>query len=168
VSDSPSPSGSTQSPTGSATAGTDDGFSSDPASGGTPYTGPAQAHLQRIAVGSHTGYDRLVLYFGSDVVPPYTVTPQDSASFKADPSDQAVTLKGTSGVRVVLQNTARANQTVEDLRPMYPAIRQVRNIGDFEAVVSYAVGVLGRAQVRVTTMKAPNRLVIDVAWPDPA
>jgi hypothetical protein len=120
-------------------------------------------------VGSHTGYDRLVLYFATDHVPPFTVTPQDSASFKADPSDQTVTLKGTSGVRVVVQETVRANQTVQDLLPLYPAIRQVRNIGDFEAVVSYAVGTSGTSpRIRVTTLSGPTRLVIDVAWPDPA
>jgi hypothetical protein len=137
-------------------------------SGGTPYTGPDQAHLQRIAVGSHTGYDRLVLYFGTDAVPPFTVTPQDSATFRQDPSDLPVTLKGTSGVRVVVHDTVRANQTVEDLLPLYPAIRQVRGIGDFEAVVSYGVGVLGPARVHVTTLSSPSRLVVDVAWPDPS
>jgi len=68
----------------------------------------------------------------------------------------------------VVQGTVRRSATVEDLRPMYPAIRQVRGIGDFEATVSYGVGVLGPARVRVTTLTGPNRLVIDVAWPDPA
>jgi hypothetical protein len=119
-------------------------------------------------VGSHTGYDRLVLDFGSDRVPPFTVTPQRSAVFPQDPSDLPVTLAGTSGVRVVLQSTVRRSSTVENLRPKYPAIRQVRGIGDFEAVVSYGVGVLGPARIRVTTLTGPSRLVIDVAWPDPA
>jgi hypothetical protein len=120
-------------------------------------------------VGTHTGYDRLVLYFGTDAVPPFTVAPQDSASFKADPSDETVTLAGTSGIRVVVRDTVRAMTTAQNLRPRYPAIRQVRTIGDFEAVVSYAVGTSGSSpQIRVTTLSAPNRLVIDVAWPDPA
>jgi hypothetical protein len=120
-------------------------------------------------VGTHTGYDRLVLYFGTDAVPPFTVTPQDSASFKADPSDETVRLAGTSGVRVVVHDTVRANRSVENLLPRHVAIHQVRSIGDFEAVVSYAVGTSGSSpQIRVTILSAPNRLVIDVAWPDPA
>jgi hypothetical protein len=119
-------------------------------------------------VGSHTGYDRLVLDFGGDAVPPFTVTPQSNPVFPQDPSDVPVTLAGTSGVRVVLQSTVRASAAVEDLRPRYPAIRQVRGIGDFEATVSYGVGVLGPPRVRVTTLTGPNRLVVDVAWPDPA
>jgi hypothetical protein len=120
-------------------------------------------------VGSHTGYDRLVLYFGTDAVPLFTVTPQDSASFKADPSDETVTLAGTSGIRVVVRDTVRATTTAENLLPRFPAIRQVRSIGDFEAVVSYAVGTAGTSpRIRVTTLSSPSRLVIDVAWPDPA
>ena len=138
-------------------------------SGGTPYSSPAQAHLQRIAVGSHTGYDRLVLSFGTDAVPAFTVTPQDSATFKADPSDETVALAGTSGIRVVVRDTVRATTTSENLLPRFPAIRQVRDVGDFEAVVTYAVGTAGTSpSIRVTTLSAPNRLVIDVAWPDPA
>jgi hypothetical protein len=119
-------------------------------------------------VGSHTGFDRLVLDFGTDAVPSFTVTPQRRPVFPQDPSDIPVTLAGTSGVRVVLQGTVRRSTTKEDLRPTYPAIREVGGIGDFEATVSYGVGVLGPASVRVTTLTAPNRLVIDVAWPDPA
>ncbi len=174
-SESPSPSGSdtaSTSPTSSATASTSapaGSFEDAPVSGGTSYSAPSQAHLQRIAVGSHTGYDRLVLYFGTDAVPPFTVTPQESASFKADPSDETVTLAGTSGVRVVVRDTVRAPTTTENLLPRFPAIRQVRGIGDFEAVVSYAVGTAGTSpRIRVTTLTAPSRLVIDVAWPDPA
>jgi hypothetical protein len=120
-------------------------------------------------VGSHTGYDRLVLYFGTDAVPPFTVTPQDGASFTADPSDETITLAGTSGIRVVVHDTIRATTTTENLLPRYAAIRQVRTIGDVEAVVSYAVGTAGTSpSIRVTTLSAPNRLVIDVVWPDPA
>lgn len=137
-------------------------------SGGTAYVGPSQAHLSRISVGSHTGFDRLVLYFGTDRVPTFTVTPQRTSSFRTDPADLLVTLRGTSGVRVVVQNTVRASGVSTGVRPMFPALREVRGIGDFEAVVSYGVGVLGAASIRVTTLSSPYRLVIDVAWPDPA
>ncbi len=142
-------------------------FSSSPVSGGDSGTG--QSRLQTIAVGSHTGYDRLVLTFGSDRVPEFTVTPQRSAKFAKDPSDDLVTLRGQSGVRVVLRSTLLApSALVDDMRSNGTAIREVQQIGNFEAVVSYAVGVAGSpALVRVSTLTSPNRLVIDVAWPSP-
>jgi hypothetical protein len=119
-------------------------------------------------VGTHTGFDRLVLYFGADRVPTFTVTPQRTASFRTDPADQLVTLRGTSGVRVVVHDTVRAAGVGTGMRPLFPALREVRGIGDFEAVVSYGVGVLGPARIRVSTLASPYRLVIDLAWPDPA
>ena len=86
-----------------------------------------------------------------------------------DPSDDLVTVRGQSGVRVVLQSTLLApSSLVDDVRPNGTAIREVQQIGNFEAVVSYAVGVAGSpALVRVSTLTSPSRLVIDVAWPSP-
>jgi hypothetical protein len=162
---SPSPSVTSATPTPTSVVG----FGSEPVTGGTVIVGPAQAHLRRVVVGTHTGYDRLVLDFGTDPVPVFTVTPQDTPSFHLDPSDLVVTLLGNSGVRVVLQTTVvTSHADIGDIKPLLPAIREVRPIGDFEAVVSYGVGVAGRALVRVRTLTAPNRLVVDVAWPDPA
>lgn len=132
-------------------------------------SGAGQSRLLTLRVGSHTGYDRLVLTFGTGPVPSFTVTPQRTATFPMDPSDDPVTLRGQSGVRVVLQSTLLApTALVDDVRPGYPAVREVQQIGNFEAVVSYAVGVGGSpARVRVSTLTSPHRLVIDVAWPSP-
>ena len=141
------------------------GFTTQAVSGGTAYVAPAQAHLRQVRVGSHQGYDRVVLDFGTDRVPPFTVTPQDSPSFRTDAADLLVTLRGTAGVRVVLHDTVKNAMVVDALLPLYPAVRQVQAIGYFEAVVSYGVGVLGPARVRVMTLADPYRLVVDVAWP---
>jgi hypothetical protein len=140
------------------------GFTTRAVSGGTAYVAPAQAHLRQVRVGSHRGFDRVVLDFGTDRVPPFTVTPQDSPSFRTDPADLLVTLRGDAGVRVVVQNTVKNATVVDNLVPLYPAVRQVRAIGYFEAVVSYGIGVNGPAWVRVLTLTDPYRLVIDVAW----
>lgn len=133
-------------------------------SGGTAYAAPAQAHLRRVAVGTHHGYDRLVLDFGTDPVPRFTVTPQATSSFTTDPAGLLVTLLGTSGARVVVSDTVTNAQVVDRIVALYPAIREVRAIGDVEAVVSYGVGIRGPAWVRVTTLTDPYRLVVDVAW----
>lgn len=141
------------------------GFTTGAVSGGTAYAAPAQAHLRQVRVGTHRGYDRVVLDFGTDRVPPFTVTPQASPSFRTDPADLLVTLRGTAGVRVVVHDTVKNATVVDALLPLYPAVRQVQAIGYFEAVVSYGVGVIGPARVRVMTLTDPYRLVVDVAWP---
>lgn len=160
---------STASPTGSlpltGPTASLSGFGTAPVTGGTEWPGPAQARLVRVAVGSHTGYDRLVLEFAVGPVPTYEVTPQRDAEFFRDASDAEVVLSGDTGVLVVLRGTTVAPTARSWLLPRYPAVREVERIGDFEAVVSYGVGVAGVARVRVTTLSSPARLVVDVLHP---
>ena len=141
------------------------GFSEAAVSGGTEWPGPAQARLVRVAVGTHAGYDRLVLEFAAGPVPAFEVAPRADAVFSRDASDAEVLLRGDSGVLVVLRGTTVAPTARAWLLPAYPAIREVEQLGDFEAVVSYGVGVAGPAQVRVTTLDSPARLVVDVLQP---
>lgn len=44
-------------------------------------------------------------------------------------------------------------------------VREVVRTGDFEAVLTWAIGTNGRTPFRVTTLDAPSRLVIDFARP---
>jgi len=165
---SPSSSGTASGPSALPTtggSGTPAGFSPAPVTGGTEWPGPAQARLVRVAVGTHAGYDRLVLEFAAGPVPTFEVAPQEDAVFSRDASDAEVVLRGDSGVRVVLRGTTVAPTARDWLLPAYPAIREVEQLGDFEAVVSYGVGVAGTAQVRVTTLGSPARLVVDVLQP---
>lgn len=118
----------------------------------------------RVAVGTHDGYDRVVLEFRNGPVPEFEVVPQPGPTFRRDPSDLPVTLEGDSGVRIVLRGTVVAG-AADRLAPDLPAVRQVELIGQFEGVVGYGVGVDGAARVRVTTLSSPPRLVIDVLQP---
>lgn len=119
----------------------------------------------RVAVGTHAGYDRLVLEFARGPVPTYEVTPRDQPVFSRDASDAEAVLLGDTGVLVVLRGTTVGPTARAWLLPRYPAIREVERLGDFEAVVSYGVGVAGVARVRVTTLSSPARLVVDVLQP---
>ena len=42
------------------------------------------------------------------------------------------------------------------------AVKEVAQIGDFEAVVSYGIGVDRKQPIKVSTLSSPSRLVIDV------
>lgn len=167
TSSSPTASGgpTSASPSGPSGSATLTGFVVGPVEGGTPWPGPEQARLVRVAAGRHDGFDRLVLEFAAGPVPSYEVTTQAHAAFRRDPSDAEVVLDGDSGVRVVVRGTVVAASAAEHLAPAYPALREVERIGDFEAVVSYGAGVSGVARVRVTTLASPARLVVDVLQP---
>ena len=136
-------------------------------SGGTaPAPGDIRAsELTAIRVAHHNGYDRLVFEFApSSAVPQYQLTRQGS-TFIRDASGQPVTLEGSAGIRAVLHNSELVSGVPSDLKPRLPEIREVANIGNFERVVSYGIGLKTAACFRVLELTAPARLVIDVQTP---
>ena len=123
-----------------------------------------------IRIAHHDGYDRLVIDFssGTTAVPQYDLTRQNSSTFVRDASGQPVTLEGSAGIRAVLRNSDIASGVASDLKPRLPQIREIANIGNFERVVSYGVGLKTAACFRVLELSGPTRLVIDVQTPPDA
>src|SRR5436305_2923139 len=122
-----------------------------------------------IRIAHHDGYDRLVIDFssGTTAVPQYDLT-QNSSTVVRDASGQSVTLEGSAGIRAVLRNSDIASGVPSDLKPRLPEIREIANIGNFERVVSYGVGLKTAACYRVLELSGPTRLVIDVQTPPDA
>jgi hypothetical protein len=119
-----------------------------------------------VRVAHHDGYDRLVIGFPtSNTMPQYQLTQQATAHFIRDASGQPVTLNGSAGIRVVLRNADIVTGAPSDLKPNLPEIREVAQIGNFERVVSYGVGLATPACFRVLELSGPTRLVIDVQTP---
>ena len=127
--------------------------------------------LKVIRTGAHTGFDRLVFEFDGGV-PAYTVRYVKSVT--EDPRGEVVPLKGTAFLQVVLpsatlndsfQGGHRAYTGPQRITPNLPAIKEVAVAGDFEAVLSFGVGVAQVLPFSVTSMSGPYRLVIDVAHP---
>ena len=123
-----------------------------------------------IRIAHHDGYDRLVIDFssGTTAVPQYDLTRQNSSTFVRDASGQPVTLEGSAGIRAVLRNSDIASGVARDLKPRLPQIREIANIGNFERVVTYGVGLKTAACFRVLELSGPTRLVIDVQTPPDA
>ena len=123
-----------------------------------------------IRIAHHDGYDRLVIDFssGTTAVPQYDLTRQNSSTFVRDASGQPVTLEGSAGIRAVLRNSDIASGVASDLKPRLPQIREIANIGNFERVVTYGVGLKTAACFRVLELSGPTRLVIDVQTPPDA
>src|SRR5947208_16084996 len=123
----------------------------------------ASGTVYDLRVAHHDGYDRLVIDFPTtNSMPQYQLNRQATAHFVRDASGQPVTLSGSAGIRVVLRNAEIVNAAPSDLKPNLPEIREVAQIGNFERVVSYGVGLSTPACIRVLELSGPTRLVIDV------
>jgi hypothetical protein len=119
-----------------------------------------------VRIAHHDGYDRLVIGFPTaNAMPQYQLSRQATAHFVRDASGQPVTVNGSAGIRVVLRNADIISGAPSDLKPNLPEIREVTQIGNFERVVSYGVGLATPACFRVLELSGPTRLVIDVQTP---
>jgi len=131
------------------------------------------ADVTFVRVGTAAGYDRFVIELDGPV-PAYSVTPQDSSTFMADASGQTLQLQGTRGIVIVVHGASgtdvNGHQTFigsQDLTPGYPVLKEARQVGDFERVFKWGLGVSEPdcGHVNVTTLTGPDRLVVDILRP---
>ena len=119
-----------------------------------------------VRAGSHAGFDRVVFEFRG-AVPEHRIGYVDQ--LVEDGSGDPVSVAGAADLEVVFQgaNAHRENgsPTVSPRRfsPGLPAVKEIAQLGDFEAVVSYGIGVDQRRPIQVSTLSNPSRLVIDIA-----
>ena len=120
--------------------------------------------LTNIRPASHTGdgYDRIVFDF-SGGIPSWDLTRQESATFTRDASGQQVTLDGSAGLKLVLRDADLADTVSGDLTPRFSSVREVAQLGNFERVLTYGIGLSSSQCVRVLPLSNPSRLAIDVA-----
>jgi hypothetical protein len=139
-------------------------FSCSSASGGA-----GAGNLSAVRVAHHAGYDRIVFQF-TGTLPAYMLTPQNNARFVRDASGQPVTLLGSAGLKLVLQNASSYPSYAGsgDLTPTLPLVQEVARTGDFERVLSWGIGLNRSACTRVLELSSPARLVIDVQTPEAA
>jgi hypothetical protein len=131
------------------------------------------ATLTNIRPGSHAGdgYDRVVFDFTGGI-PSWDLTRQESATFTRDASGQQLTLDGSAGLKLVLRDadvyapTGPAGSSVagppNDLKLGFTSIREIAQLGNFERVVTYGIGLSSSRCVRVLQL-SNSRLVVDVA-----
>jgi hypothetical protein len=124
-----------------------------------------QAELFAVAGACHPTFDRFVIR-ARFATPGYDV--RYVRHVVADGSGRPVPLLGTKRIHVVLQH-ARAHTTGGTnllpgvVTPRCPNLRQIKDAGDFEGVVSFGLGVRRKTGFRVFRLNAPRRIVIDVA-----
>jgi hypothetical protein len=128
------------------------------------------AVLTSIRVAPHSDFDRIVLQF--DGTARYGVRYVKQVT--RDPSGTPVHLDGGAFLEVTLQGAtlddafqggSRSYTGQERVTPALTAVREVTVTGDFEAVLSFGIGVQERTGFRTLALAGPSRLVIDVAHP---
>lgn len=134
-----------------------------PDPGATP---SAPAQLTGIRVGRHddAGFDRVVLDLTG--VPGYQV--HRVREVIKDGEGTPLRLRGRSYLVVRLQPAVAHDDEGHSTAPRrirrsFPQLRDVRRAGDFEAVVTYGLGLRRNSDFRVFTLTSPDRLVIDLA-----
>ncbi|HZV52445.1 MAG TPA: hypothetical protein VFD49_22120 [Candidatus Dormibacteraeota bacterium] len=156
----------TEEPSDQAPAGV--GYSCEAQTGGPGRAG-APSVLRDARVGRHDGggFDRFVLEFDTATWR-YDVVPQGNV-FVRDPSGLPVTLDGSAGLRVVVHNATNHDpqgqpvETVLNSTPEFPALRQLAQLGDFEGVLTWGLGIASASRCfRSFVLTSPSRLVVDV------
>jgi hypothetical protein len=137
-----------------------------------PAAGSETALLDRIAVGRHAGYDRVVFEF-QNALPGYKVE-YVQPPLKEDGSGKPVNVKGAAVVVVRMApasgfdlNTAegvmvyKGPKRIDGSAVGTSVVQELVRSGDFEAVLSWAIGLSGKVDFRVGTATSPARLIVD-------
>jgi len=121
-----------------------------------------QTVLTSVTVGHHQGFDRVV-FTSRQGLGGYSV--RYVAAITADPSGKPVPLLGSAALLVTFQGTPWTTSPAPQptITAGFPALKQVKGAGEFEAVASYGLGQATRAGFRAFTLTGPSRLVVDVA-----
>jgi hypothetical protein len=161
---------------GTSTSETTEGIDPLEGAGTTPVegeaTGSETALLERVAVGRHEGFDRVVFQF-RDHLPGYRVEYVEPPLKEAG-SGNVVQIKGNAFVVVRMEPASGFDLTTGEGVMVYKGpkridgaaagtsiVREVVRTGDFEAVLSWAIGLEERVDFRVRTTTSPARLIVD-------
>jgi hypothetical protein len=148
-----------------------------PGTGTSPVGGDANtsgtALLERLALGHHEGYDRIVFQFRGKGLPGYRVEYVEPP-LREDGSGRVVSVQGDAFAVVRMEpasgfdlNTGegvlvyKGPRRIEGSSAGTTVVREVVRTGDFEAVLTWAVGLQAKVGFRVTTATDPARLIVD-------
>lgn len=134
--------------------------------------GTETALVRRVAVGRHEGFDRVVFEF-TNGLPGYRVE-YVQPPLTEDGSGNTVPLDGDAFVEVRMEPASGFDLSKYEGELVYKGprriqgssagtsvVRELARTGDFEAVLSWAIGLRNRVPFRVTTAQSPARLIVD-------
>lgn len=122
--------------------------------------------LRDVRAARQEGFDRVVFELEGNLVPGYRVGYVDSAVQCG--SGEPVEVAGAALLQVQLvpaqAHTEAGEATVRERerRPGLPVLEEMESICDFEADVTWVLGLAARNRFRVQELSGPPRLVIDI------
>jgi hypothetical protein len=132
-------------------------------------------NLTGVRVGAHDGYDRIVFEFaapqpnpgGKAGIPRFEIR-RAKPPFSEDPSDLPIDVEGNAFVRIVFQGASGydfdGNATYTGSRRLTPGfgtLTQAVEGGDFEATLTWILGLSRPTCWQIHALHNPDRLVID-------
>lgn len=171
---------STTAAPGTTTAASTETGGIDPMEGAstTPVEGSAEnptatALLERVSLGRHEGFDRVVLQF-ENLRPGYRVS-YVQRPIVEDGSGNEIPVAGGAVLLVRMEPASGFDLATDEGRLVYKGprriegssagtsiVKEVVRAGDFEAVLVWAIGVEEQVDFRVRTLDNPARLVVDL------
>ena len=122
--------------------------------------------LSKVRVAGHQGFDRVVFEFQGGDVPGYRIAYVDKAVQCG--SGEPVKLAGEALLEVQLTparaHTEAGKPTVRnrERRLDFPSLKELESTCDFEADVTWVLGLGSRKAFRVLALTNPARLVLDI------
>jgi hypothetical protein len=132
-------------------------------------------NLTDVRVGAHDGFDRIVFQFeepdpnpaGNGGIPRFEIR-QVKPPFSEDPSDIPIHVEGDAFVRIVFQGASGydfdGNATYDGprrLTPGFGTLTQAVEGGDFEATMTWLLGLSRPTCWEIHALHDPERVVID-------
>jgi len=145
--------------------GTEDSWSTSAQSGDIQTVEIAQ--IEDIRSAAHEAYDRLVIVFSNDQLPRYDIQFIEEAP-RACGSGHVVAVSAPHILEIRLEpsrahDDAGASTLAHRRRDLsLPTLREYAVTCDFEAVFAMVVGMYGARPFRVSEMRDPTRIVIDI------
>jgi hypothetical protein len=124
-----------------------------------------QPRLVAVRAAHHATFDRVVFEFAG-ALPGYRI--RYVPKVVQDGSGRTIRVEGQAFLQVVLDpavahTDAGAPTNPSRVKTGYPSLREVVRAGDFEGIVTYALGLDDVVGFRVLSLRAPSRIVVDVA-----
>jgi hypothetical protein len=128
------------------------------------------AVLTTVRTAHQPGFDRVVFEFSGPAPPGYTVTLKTGQPVQ-DASGQTVKVAGNAYLAVRLAHASEANPATGQVVYQGPTritpadtmtITEVVATGDFEGVLSWAIGLREETPFRVSELTNPARLIVDI------
>jgi hypothetical protein len=134
-----------------------------------PDRGPT-AVLTAVRTAHQPGFDRVVFEFNGAAPPGYTVVVKTGQPVQ-DASGKTVKVSGNAYVAVRLAHASEADPATGQVvykgptritPPDTTTVTEVVATGDFEGVLSWAIGVRQAGPFRVSELTGPARLIVDI------